>query len=215
MRIVPTSIAAPAALLCLAHLAACSDANKAGASSASPSGAPASKASSSAAAAAAPTGGELDVKMDEKHVVKMKVGAAFVDLFPGDEDEAGKPGSYKFFIKAFNEGVKDATCDTEPKGDKAIGGNDWALTFDTINMDRWNVGSKDPLPLSPSFFYKDDSGPQGFAPWASVTMDKNEVHVESFSEKQVTFRIDMSNKGSGGDGWIRGKLTAKVCKIEK
>jgi len=189
----------------------------------SPSGSPASSAagansagSAASAAGDAAMGGELDVKMDDKRAVKLKVGAAFVDLFPRDEDDKGKPGAYKFFIRVFNDGVKGATCETEAKGDKPVGGNDWALTFDTVNMDQWAVGSKDPLPISPAFFFKDASAPSGLAPWSSVSMTKNEVSIESFSEKQVTFKLDMANSASsGGDGHIKGKVTAKVCKIEK
>jgi hypothetical protein len=69
---------------------------------------------------------------------------------------------------------------------------------------------------SATFFYQDDRGPHGLSRWSSVTIDKNEVHVDSLSDQSVTFRIDISNTGSKGDkGWIRGKVTAKVCKIEE
>lgn len=203
-------------LLIALAAAGCNESSKTAPSGSPASSAAAAKSSGSAAPAGgdATMGGELDVKLDEKYAVKLKVGAAFVDLFPRELDEDGKPGAYKFFIRAFNEGVKGATCDTEPSGDKPIGGNDWALTFDTINMDSWTVGSKDPLPLSPAFFYKGDLGPRSEAPWA--TMSKNEVFIESFSEKAVTFRFDMEHSSRiGGEGAIKGKLTAKVCKIEK
>jgi hypothetical protein len=175
----------------------------------------ASKGASAKSGAAPAVGGALDVKVDDTYATKLKVGAAFVKLFPRDEDEDGTPGAYKFYLTLFNEGVKGATCETEPNRKEAVGGTDWALSFDTLNDNQWQVGSKEPLELSPTFFYKDQRGePTGLAPWSSVSLDKNEVHIESLTSERVTFRFDLHNESSGGEGWIRGKVTAKVCKSE-
>jgi len=160
-------------------------------------------------------GGDVDIKLDEKNATKMKVGAAFVTLFPGDEDDKGKPGSYKFFLTVINDGVKDASCDKKLPTDKPVGGTNWALTFDTLNANKWEVGSKEPMPLSPSFYYTEGGSSHALSPWSDPMMDKNEVRVSSFSEKSVTFDLDLEAHSSDGNGHIKGKVTAKVCKIEK
>src|SRR5437879_5252471 len=71
-------------------------------------------------------GGELDVKLDDEHATKLRIGAAFVDLLPGDQVD-DKPTSYKFFVRVFNDGAKDASCETKLDGHKPVGGSNWAL----------------------------------------------------------------------------------------
>jgi hypothetical protein len=154
------------------------------------------------------SGGELDVKVDAKTATQLRVGPAFVKIYPQDNDDQGKPGAYKFFLTVWNEGVKDASCAAKPSSDHAVGGTGWALTFDTLNDETWKVGSKDPMTLSPTFFYKGaDEQLHAEAPWSTANTDKNEVHVDAFSEKSASFRIAIE----ANQGWIRGNVTAMVC----
>ena len=184
--------------------------------------APTAKPSAVPAPAAKPAGGALDVQEETNTATKLNVGAAFVDLYPSyetpDSDDAGPPKitAYKFNIRVFNDGATNPSCTTELDSKNAVGGTNWALGFDTLNSNEWHVGSKDPLPLSPSFFFKDDHGLHGEAPWADSTISKNEVFIESLSDQAVTFKMDIENDGfRDNKGWIRGTFTAKVCKIEK
>lgn len=154
---------------------------------------------------AAESGGSIDIAYDEEKTT-LQVGAAYAIPAPRDEGNL-------FYFMLFNKGVTGTSCKTEIDGNKPVGGNNWALSFDMVSGSE-AFGPKDSNKtyddINASLFFVSTKGPwKGEArkmnPFGSSA--ETTFTIVSVDSKMVKVKVDITD----GDDHVRGAFFAKLC----